>query len=90
MPVIPEKRQLDSRVQAALGAQLWAQPVKSALVLSGATCSVPCEPPPLSLVAPSGLSRTQTLVAAHAAGLPLYPGYCEEHGGVVRSRTDFV
>jgi len=83
MPVIPEKWQLDSRVQSELGAQFWAQPVQSARVIAGSTCTAPCEPPPLSLTAPSGLSRTQLVVAAHAAGLPLYPGYCEEHGGAV-------
>lgn len=83
MPVIPEKRQLDSRLQGALGTQFWAQPVQSARNVVGATCTVPCEPPPLPLCTPSGLSRTQLLVASHAAGLPLFPGWCEEHGGVV-------
>jgi hypothetical protein len=84
MPVIPEKRSLESRVQGALGAQFWGQPVQSARVIAGITTIVPCEPPPLPLCAPSGLSRTQLLVAAHAAGVPLFPGWCEEHGGVVR------
>ena len=86
MPVIPEKRELDARVQGALGAQFWGQPVQSGRAVAGTTTTVPCEPPPLSLVAPSGLSRTQLLVAAHAGGLPLFPGYCEEHGGTVSAR----
>ncbi|KAI8475001.1 MAG: hypothetical protein J3K34DRAFT_456450 [Monoraphidium minutum] len=87
MPVIPEKRQLDARVAAGLGAQFWAQPVTSARALAGTATTVPCEPPPLPLVAPPGLSRTQLLVAAHAAGLPLFPGWCEEHGGTVLDRV---
>jgi hypothetical protein len=84
MPVIPEKRELEARVQGALGAQFWGQPVQSARVIAGTTAIVPCEPPPLPLCAPPGLSRTQLLVAAQAAGLPLFPGYCEAHGGAVR------
>lgn len=87
MPVIPEKRQLDARVQGALGGQFWAQAVQSARVIAGATSAVACEPPPLPLVAPSGLSRTQLLVAAHAAGVPLYPGWCGAQGGAVLDRV---
>lgn len=85
MPIIPEKRQLDARAAAGLAAQFWGQPVASARVVAGITAAAPCEPPPLPLAAPSGLSRTQTLVAAHAAGVPLFPAYCEAHGGAVRS-----
>lgn len=87
MPVIPEKRQLDNRVQGGLGAQFWAQPVQSSRTLVGSTCTVPCEPPPLPLCAPSGLSRTQLVVASQAAGLPAFPGWCEEHGGAVLDRV---
>jgi hypothetical protein len=87
MPVIPEKRQLDARVRGALGAQFWAQPVESGRAVVGATAATPCEPPPLPLAAPSGLSRTQLLVAAQAAGLPFFPGWCEAHGGTVRGRA---
>ncbi|GBF99702.1 hypothetical protein Rsub_12414 [Raphidocelis subcapitata] len=87
MPVVPEKQQLDGRVQGALASQFWGQPVASARVIAGTTVAAPCEPPPLSLVAPSGLSRTQLLIASHAAGLPLFPGWCEEHGGVVLDRV---
>ncbi|KIY96659.1 hypothetical protein MNEG_11303 [Monoraphidium neglectum] len=87
MPVIPEKRQLDARVRGALGAQFWAQPVESGRAVVGATAATPCEPPPLPLAAPSGLSRTQLLVAAQAAGLPFFPGWCEAHGGTVLDRV---
>jgi hypothetical protein len=51
--------------------------------LSGQACTAPCEPQPLRLSAPSGLSRTQFLVATRAARLPLFPAYCEDHGGTV-------
>jgi hypothetical protein len=52
--------------------------------LSGAAAAAPAEPQPLRLCAPSGLSRAQLLVAAHAMRLPALPSYCGEHGGVVR------
>jgi hypothetical protein len=46
-------------------------------------CTSPCEPQPLRLTAPSGLSRAQFLVATRAVRLPIFPGYCSEHGGTV-------
>jgi hypothetical protein len=51
--------------------------------LTGQSCTAPGEPQPLPLNAPSGLSRTQFLVAAHAVRVPVFPSYCEEHGGTV-------
>lgn len=56
--------------------------------LSGQACTSPCEPQPLRLTAPSGLSRAQFLVATRAVRLPIFPGYCDDHGGTVSSRVN--
>eukprot|EP00775_Hariotina_reticulata_P006226 gene6226-6463_t len=87
MPIIPEKRQLEDHVQGALSAQFWSQGIESARSLTGYSCTAPGEPQPLSLNAPSGLSRTQFLVAAHAVRVPVFPSYCEQHGGTVADRV---
>jgi hypothetical protein len=52
-----------------------------------------CEPQPLQMTAPAGLSRTQFLIASHAVGLPLFPSVCGDHGGLVsnsRQHTNTV
>lgn len=54
--------------------------------LSGQATTSPCEPQPLRLTAPSGLCRTQFLVATRAVRVPVFPGYCHEHGGTVRKQ----
>eukprot|EP00879_Flechtneria_rotunda_P024920 GHRR01026447.1.p1 GENE.GHRR01026447.1~~GHRR01026447.1.p1 ORF type:complete len:127 (+),score=11.14 GHRR01026447.1:166-546(+) len=85
MPIIPDKRQLKDHVNGAVAAQFWSQGIHNARSLTGQGYTAPCEPQPLRLNAPSGLSRTQFLVAAHAVRVPVFPGFCEEHGGTVSS-----
>eukprot|EP00882_Tetradesmus_deserticola_P032039 GHRQ01036250.1.p1 GENE.GHRQ01036250.1~~GHRQ01036250.1.p1 ORF type:complete len:192 (+),score=29.26 GHRQ01036250.1:136-711(+) len=87
MPIIPEKRQLEDHVHGALAAQFWSQSIENTRSLNGLACTAPCEPQPLRLHAPSGLSRTQFLVAAHAVRVPVFPGFCDEHGGTVLDRV---
>ncbi|WIA21737.1 hypothetical protein OEZ85_000902 [Tetradesmus obliquus] len=87
MPVIPEKHQLEDHVHGALAAQFWSQGIENTRSLTGQACTAPCEPQPLRLHAPSGLSRTQFLVAAHAVRVPVFPGFCNEHGGTVLDRV---
>jgi hypothetical protein len=53
--------------------------------LSGKVVAMACEPQPLQMTAPAGLSRTQFLIASHAVGLPLFPSVCGDHGGLVSS-----
>eukprot|EP00878_Enallax_costatus_P031842 GHUV01034897.1.p1 GENE.GHUV01034897.1~~GHUV01034897.1.p1 ORF type:complete len:155 (+),score=19.22 GHUV01034897.1:182-646(+) len=89
MTIIPEKKQLEDHVQGAVASQFWSQSIQHSRSLTGQGCTAPCEPQPLSLNAPSGLSRTQFLVATRAVRVPVFPGYCDEHGGTVVDRVLF-
>lgn len=51
----------------------------------GVSGSLPLEPHPLGIEAPSGLSRAAQLSAAHSVSIPFVPAYCDEQGGVVCS-----
>lgn len=85
MPVIPEKHELEGHVHGSVAAQFWSQRVHSSKCVSGQSCTAACEPQPLPLCKPAGLSRTQFLIASQAVGLPVFPGFCGDHGGVVSS-----
>ena len=83
MPVLPERLTSRQEVRDAIGAQFWDMPVQSARSADGLTWSLPCEPAPLAQTYPSGLSRTQQLLAAQAVLLPALPAFDGAAGGVV-------
>ena len=86
-PVVPEKHSHHSDVLSSLstqGGQLLAQGSAS---LDGTVQRAPALPAPLPLTSPSGLSRTQFMVASHAATLPAIPAACGEDGGLVLDRV---
>lgn len=65
----------------------WDASTVCAQCCDGVASSLPLEPHPLGIEAPSGLSRVAQLSAAHAVGVPFLPAYCHEQGGVVRSSS---
>ena len=73
-------------VRSAVASHFWEQPVPSAHSLDGLAYTLPAEPLPV-LPAPSGLSRTQQLVALQALPLPAVPAYDESAGGVVSATS---
>lgn len=83
MPLVPEKLRARQEVRAALGSQFWGQEAASPRSIDGKTVLNPCEPVPLGLMAPSGLSRTQQLLAAQALGILALPSYLGDRGGLV-------
>lgn len=87
LSICPERHLLKREVLGGLGAQFWGQPVQSAQSLDSLSTSAPGEPTPLPIVAPSGLSRPQFLIAAQAATLPGLPSHCRADGGLVLDRV---
>lgn len=83
MPLIPEKRASRQSSRNAINSQFWEQPVHSAKSIDGLSWSLPCEPPTLDLTGPSGLSRTQQLIASQALRVPFFPSYDASSGGLV-------
>ena len=69
-----------------MDAHFWEQPVQSAHSLDGLAHSLPTEPLPVTAL-PSGLSRTQQLLASQALSIPVFPSYDAPEGGVVRTRA---
>ncbi|KAL6780462.1 hypothetical protein ACKKBF_B13060 [Auxenochlorella protothecoides x Auxenochlorella symbiontica] len=87
MPLVPEKLRARQEVRAALGSQFWGQEAASPRSIDGKTVLNPCEPVPLGLMAPSGLSRTQQLLAAQALGILALPSYLGDRGGLILDRV---
>ena len=85
MPIVPEKQFLNQQIQGVVDCHFWNQAASSARDLTGTAPTLPCEPQPLSLCAPSGVSRVQFLTATKAVGVPFFPSYCLEHGGLARA-----
>lgn len=83
MPIVPEKLNSRQEVRNAISSQFWDQTVHSARSLDGTARTLACEPPPVGQTAASGLLRSQQLLTTQAAGVPVMPGYCKNHGGVV-------
>ena len=83
MPIVPEKLNSRQEVRNAISSQFWDQTVHSARSLDGTARTLACEPPPVGQTAASGLLRSQELLTTQAAGVPVMPGYCKQHGGVV-------
>lgn len=83
MPIVPEKLNSRQEVRNAISSQFWDQTVHSARSLDGQARTLACEPPPVGQTAASGLLRSQELLTTQAAGVPVMPGYCKHHGGVV-------
>ncbi|KAK9806896.1 hypothetical protein WJX72_006721 [[Myrmecia] bisecta] len=87
MPLVPEKLGARQEVRCAVCAQFWEQPVQSSKSSDGLARTLPCEPPPLSLTSPTGLNRTQELLAIQALGIPCMPAFDADGGGVVLDRV---
>jgi hypothetical protein len=85
--VVPEKLATRSNIRAAISSQFWGGAQHSPRYLDGRVWALPCEPPPLDLAAPSGLSRAQQLLASQALGLPAMPAYDAAGGGLVLDRV---
>ena len=83
MPLVPERLAARQEVRHAIDVHFWEQPVQSAQALDGLAYSLPAEPLPLSPL-PSGLSRTQQLLAAQALSIPVLPAFDGQEGGLVR------
>lgn len=82
MPITPERLNTRQEVRGAVSSHFWEQPVQSSHFLDGLAYNLPAEP--LSVVpAPSGLSRTQQLLALQAWSLPLIPAFDGSAGGTV-------
>lgn len=83
MPIVPEKLNSRQEVRNAISSQFWDQTVHSVRSLDGTARTLACEPPPVGQTGASGLVRSQELLTTQAAGVPLMPGFCKHHGGVV-------
>lgn len=83
MPVIPEKLTSRQEVRNAISSQFWEQPIQSTKSIDGLARHLPGEPTPLSQTACSGLSRHQQLIVYQSLGLPFFPSYTNDNGGVV-------
>lgn len=93
MPLLPEKLSSRGEVRGGVASQFWDQSVQSTKSLEGLVRTLPCEPPPLSQSASSGLTRSQQIVAAQALDIPFTPAYAADEGGVVRPHrhaTDYL
>lgn len=84
MPVLPEK---SNRARSAVHAQFWDQTDHSPRSIDGVAWKLPCEPTSMPLSAPSGISRSQQLIAAQTLGVPALPSYDEHSGGLVLDRN---
>ncbi|KAJ9507665.1 hypothetical protein QJQ45_019161 [Haematococcus lacustris] len=87
LSLIPERRELQRDVLSTLGAQFWSQPTQSSGQHNGLAYTAPGEPTALPLLAPTGIARTQLIVAGQAATLPALPCWCAEDGGFVTDRV---
>ncbi|KAL3142995.1 hypothetical protein ABBQ38_003276 [Trebouxia sp. C0009 RCD-2024] len=87
MPIVPEKLNSRQEVRNAISSQFWDQTVHSVRSLDGTARTLACEPPPVGQTGASGLVRSQELLTTQAAGVPLMPGFCKHHGGVVLDRV---
>lgn len=87
LSLVPERRLLHSELLSSMGAQFWNQGTQSTLSLDGLACTAPGEPTPLPLNTPSGISRTQFLIAAQAMTLPGFPSHNSSDGGIVADRV---
>jgi len=81
--VVPEKQMLAKEMATSFPAQYSGHNICTTTSIDG-TATIPAgEPLALPLTAPSGLSRIQFLVASQALGVPFFPNYCKEQGGLV-------
>lgn len=83
MPLVPEKLSSRQEIRNAIGSQFWEHSVESTRSLDGIARMLPCEPPTLTIAAPSGLNRSQQLLMTQAVGLPWMPAYNDSDGGLV-------
>ena len=84
MPVVPEKLSSRRGSRSAIASQFWESAEHSTRYIDGQAWELPCEPPALNLTGSSGLSRSQQLIAAQSLGVPAFPSYDGNSGGLVR------
>ena len=82
--VVPEKQLFAKEMLSGFSSHFWGQYMGSTQSIDGLVSTAPGEPSSLPLTTPSGLSRVQFLVASQALGIPCFPNYCKEQGGLVR------
>lgn len=75
---------LAKEIMASFPAHYSGQNVCTSASIDGIATSSAGEPLSLPLTAPSGLSRPQFLVVSQALGVPFFPNYCKDQGGLVR------
>ncbi len=75
--IVPERDAFRRDLLAILSGHIFSQPLASSSQIDGLVQAAPGCNPPLPLLAPSGLSRPQFLVAAQAASLPCFPAYAQ-------------
>lgn len=83
MPVVPEKLSSRSASRSGISSQFWNSLEHSTRYIDGQAWELPCEPPALNLTGSSGLSRSQQLIAAAAVGVPVFPSFDGNSGGLV-------
>ena len=84
MPVVPEKLSSRHGSRSAIASQFWECEEHSTRYIDGQAWELPCEPPALNLTGSSGLSRSQQLIAAQSVGVPVFPSFDGNSGGLVR------
>jgi hypothetical protein len=84
MPVVPEKLSSRHGSRSAIASQFWECAEHSTRYIDGQAWELPCEPPALNLTGSSGLSRSQQLIAAQSMGVPVFPSFDGNSGGLVR------
>eukprot|EP00798_Chlamydomonas_sp_ICE-L_P027675 gene27675-7316_t len=86
LSIIPERRLLDREIISSVPNQFWSNAFTSARDIDGASISAPGQPP-LPLLKPSGISRTQLMLIPQAFGVPGFPSYVSGQGGLVVDRV---
>lgn len=85
MPIAPERGSSRQEVRSAISSHFWETPLQSSRFLEGLAYSLPSEPQAV-LPAPSGLSRTQQLLALQALSVPVIPAFDGAAGGMVSTQ----
>lgn len=85
--IVPDREAFRRDLLATVSSQGSYQSVTSTASLDGLAQAAPGCTPPLPLLSPNGLSRTQFIIAGQAASLPCVPTYNHAQGGVVLDRV---
>lgn len=82
--IVPEKQLLRRELTSSFGSRFWLQPVLTPARVEGRSWTKAAGVGPLPLLSPTGISRSQLLVASAAAGMPGLPSWSTKQGGLVR------